>query len=978
MGAHEGGPPSHLAFGTLLRRHRLAASLTQQALAECAGISVRRLGAMERGAPHAPRKDTLALLAQALALSPQEQAALWEAARCLRGAAPPAPTQLHDTGAPPLVGRAREVQVLARHLARQGPPVLFLAGEPGIGKTRLLQEAAQRAESQGWRVLAGGCQRRDGQAPYSPLLEAVQAALRDVRPADLRRALTGCAWLVRLLPELATGPIEPLPAWTLPPEQERRLMFDAVARFLASVAGPAGILLVLDDLQWANLDALDLLAALVRAAAPLPLRVLGAYRMSEVGPEDALAVLLADLAPAGRAGQYALGPLSRAEADQLLDQLLADAPHNQPALRAQVVKRTGGVPFFLRSYALALEGHAQPEAHVPWDVMQSIRQRIAALPPAAHDVLGVAAVIGRLAPRLLLTTVVTHPEHEVLAAVDAARRARLLDEVDGAYRFAHDLIREVMEADLGAVRRAVLHRRIAGALEQIPGELPVEELAYHYARSDAPERAPAYLARAGDHARAQYASPAAERHYQAAVARLDDLGAPLEAARVREKLGALLRTVARYDDALPVLERAAQTYRAQGQLADTGRVVAQIAWVHVDRGTPADGIARLASVQDLLEAHGPSYSLAALYTVLAELRFLQGRISDQLAAAERAEHLARLVGDGSLLADALQVYGLALYSTGTLEKAAQIVEAAISLAETAGNYVGLSYALHVAVCIYEEQGMFVASRRMTERALWLAEQCGDRANAALATTRRGMIAFYLGEWGAARRDYERAVDITRGIGAFWARLFPLLDLGRLCLAEGRGLEAAQYLEECERLALVSMNSTAQGEVAHVLAERDLLEGRPEAARARLTAALGQEPVQERSETYLLPLLAWGLLESGEVSHAAVVVAQAVARARAEHRWLYLVDALRMQAMVWIRQAAWEQAALALREGLSLARNMHYLYAEARLLHIQGVLHSKQGEMVQARERLEQARRIFERLGARPDIGRAEQLLDTLG
>jgi predicted ATPase len=84
--------------------------------------------------------------------------------------------------------------------------------------------------------------------------------------------LQGCAWLVRLLPELAVGPIEPLPAWTLPPEQERRLMYAAVERFLANVAGPGGALLVLDDLQWAGPDALELLASVVRSNAEMSLQ----------------------------------------------------------------------------------------------------------------------------------------------------------------------------------------------------------------------------------------------------------------------------------------------------------------------------------------------------------------------------------------------------------------------------------------------------------------------------------------------------------------------------------------------------------------------------------------------------------------------------------------------------------------------------------------------------------------------------------
>src|SRR5579862_4220010 len=161
-------PP--LAFGTLLRRSRIAAGLTQEELAERAGISRRSLGDMERGVVHAPRKDTVTLLIAALALSPPDRAALEEAARRLGSAAAAVPRPAVP-GAPPLVGRARELGLLERHLWGEGPPLVLLAGEPGIGKTRLLHAAIPRAVAQGVQVLEGGCQRRGGQEPYAPLLD---------------------------------------------------------------------------------------------------------------------------------------------------------------------------------------------------------------------------------------------------------------------------------------------------------------------------------------------------------------------------------------------------------------------------------------------------------------------------------------------------------------------------------------------------------------------------------------------------------------------------------------------------------------------------------------------------------------------------------------------------------------------------------------------------------------------------------------
>ncbi len=304
------------SFGTLLKRHRARAGLTQEALAEQAGMSVRGISDLERGINRAPRAVTLGLLAKALRLTETDRAQL-EAAADVAGSVAAALTDGEQPGIasrPPLVGRRRELALLEKHLAGEGPSVLLYAGEPGIGKSRLLQHAAQQAPAAGWRVLEGGCQRQGGQAPYAPLLEALEQHLRSRSPVQLRADLQGCAWLVRLLPELAEGPIEPLPRWVVTPEQERRLLFRAVARLLANVAGPAGTVLVLDDLQWAAADALELLVTLVRAAGR-PLRVIGAYRTTEMTPDQPLAVTCAELAEAQLATLQTLGPLAEHEAE---------------------------------------------------------------------------------------------------------------------------------------------------------------------------------------------------------------------------------------------------------------------------------------------------------------------------------------------------------------------------------------------------------------------------------------------------------------------------------------------------------------------------------------------------------------------------------------------------------------------------------------------------------------------------------------
>src|SRR5205085_1618087 len=154
-----------------------------------------------------------------------------------------------------------------------------------------------------------------------------------------------------------------------------------------------------------------------------------------------------------------------------------------------------------------------------------------------------------------------------------------------AYAFAHDVIREVVEADVGAARRAVLHRRVAAALEAEPACASPEVLAYHYTRSGQADKAVPYLEQAGDQAWAQRAHGAAESHYREVVDRLEALGRTQEAVRVREKLGEVLYRAGRYEAAIEVLEPAAEALRAAGDWEGLGRVTVQLGWPHAMAGT---------------------------------------------------------------------------------------------------------------------------------------------------------------------------------------------------------------------------------------------------------------------------------------------------------------------------------------------------------------------------------------------------------
>jgi hypothetical protein len=278
---------------------------------------------------------------------------------------------------------------------------------------------------------------------------------------------------------------------------------------------------------------------------------------------------------------------------------------------------------------------------------------------------------------------------------------------------------------------------------------------------------------------------------------------------------------------------------------------------------------------------------------------------------------------------------------------------------------------------HQEKGSFLAARRMTERALQLAERHGFRMCAANATLQRGWLSFWTGGWEAARRDLEEALAMSRAIGPYWASAYFPLGLGSLCLAEGAEAAAAQHLEECEQLVRSGGYVPVRLFAACVFAERDVLAGRPDVARARLAPLLDPSTPLEEDMTQLLQLMAWALLDQDEVVEASAVAAQAVARARETGRLVLLVDALRVLAMVATRQGCQVEANDALEEGVLLAQRLGYLYGEARLLQVSYELHVHTGQAGMARERLEAAQGLFAQLGAWMDLARVQQALGAL-
>ena len=667
--------------GQLLQRYRMLAGLTQEELAERAGYSANYIGKLEQDQRELPAAAA-DRVAAVLGLADQDRAALRAARERRQGG--------RELSARLLAGRDAEMAQIRQLLAGAGPPVLLLAGEPGMGKTRLLEEAAARGAGGGWGVARGGCLRR-AQDAYAPLSGALDDALQRLPAGQRAEAVRQAGRVDLLLPELALsggpGPGEGEAPGGGQPEQQRRLLVSSAGRLLRAVAGPAGTLLVLDDLHWAGPDAVDLLAALLAAAGSPPLRVIGAYRDSETPAR--LDEFVADLARASLVRVLPLGPLTDADAGRLLLQLAPEG-EQMPAVLPAIVRRAGGVPFFLVSYAEQVSGGGQGGAPlaVPWTVTQVVGQRVAALPGPAKELLSVAAVAGQVVPYTLLAQVTSSDDEQVLEAVETALEARLLAE-DGPdrYRFTHDLIRETIEDGLSAARRRLLHRRIARALEYQPGA-SAESLAFHFSHSGEDGTAAGYLELAGDQAQQRVAYAAAAEFYAAAAARLEVAGRPAEVASVTEKQGVAWYRAGRYDAAITALEEALAGYRAAGDAEGVARLAGRLANAHYRRGTSHDALGELAEGDLALAPGAASPGTLTWWEGLLLLLYAEGSYTKMVTLGRSLAQAGRAAGNSQMQAIGTRVEGGALIHLGRLAEGAALMAAALPAEPAARRRAG--------------------------------------------------------------------------------------------------------------------------------------------------------------------------------------------------------------------------------------------------------------------------------------------------
>jgi DNA-binding SARP family transcriptional activator/predicted ATPase len=655
----------------------------------------------------------------------------------------PLPTWLVPANRRPFVGRTGELgrlEDLWEEAAAGRPHLALIGGDPGMGKTRLATEFAQRVHnSAAARVLYGRADEH-GTRSYQPFVEALRhwAINTPAEELESSRSLARHApVLARLVPEITVR----LPER---PEVERGelardSLIDAVIATLAEIAASRPTLLVLDDLHWADQETLLMVRQLARSPHRSRLMVLATLRETE--PSDTLAELLADLGREHLFERLRLGGLGPNETAALVKSIQG---RSSPDLAQAVHAETGGNPFLVEALVKHLVDHGESEelagaadgrpgrkaiyaGGVPSLVQEAVAHRASELGEDVERVLEVASVVGRESDSELLTEISDLPSDTVVSALESAVTAGLLIDVPGAldrYAFAHSVFRQTVYSGLAKARRTAVHKRLAQALERRHGNDPrhVAELARHFSRAGraAAPKALEYCVRAGATALGAFSYEEAIEHYERGLVAIEMAGSGDEGLRceVLLNLGEAEWRAGHVDDARETFARAARIARSATDAGALGRAALGFCGYGWERFGAADAEARQL-VETALAAEPQDAALRAKLTArLAELVHSEGDRRRAEELSEAAIEIAGSSGDRAALAMALIGRWYAVLQPDGLEERRQLVQELLALSETLHDRDLMQQAQSLRARVAAERGDTEAlSAAVTEHAM---------------------------------------------------------------------------------------------------------------------------------------------------------------------------------------------------------------------------------------------------------------------
>jgi predicted Ser/Thr protein kinase len=791
------------------------------------------------------------------------------------------------------VGRERERGQLmeAWTLAKAGRRQLcMLAGEPGIGKTRLSLEFARQCADENAIVLVGRCD-EEALVPYQPFVEAIGWYARTAPEDALRAAIpaNGGGDLGAFAPEfLARLPDLPEPTPMNAAGQRYRL-FENVSAFLSAVSSGAPVLMFLDDLHWADKPTLSMLRHVVRGSEPASLLMIGTYRESEVAAGHPLGDLLADLRREPSVTRVAVSGLEAGEVGALMA-ALSDA-RVPSSLARQVVESTGGNPFFVSEMTRHLNETGSGSG-LPEGVREVILGRVSRLSEPCVRALTLAAVVGREFDLDLLEAFAEIPENDLLDAIDEARQAQLVDEAvgkPGRYSFHHALIRNALYDNMASTRRVRTHRRVAEALEKLSAgaaEPRLADLAYHYtqaASAAVADRAADYAIRAADRMAEALAHEEATRFYDYALQALDLMPASSEVERQRVAIhwrrGRAFGNLAQWAGQRAALEAALQHVQPD-QKEERCELLCELGQAHFWL-FDIPSLERVSTeALALAEELGRADLAAIVMGWLARCRQAGGNVTETI---ERDRETIERFGASARISHSLG--SLVLYWAGEGRRATSLAAKATAMVADVHDATFIMYSLSHSALALASIGRYADAASAFAETRAFGRKYGVMPLLARAISMSGGYPFSLEDYDTAERIQLEARDLARSVNFAPSIVSPSIDL--LLIAARRGDPGSVESLFAETVEASKKNPGWHGwlwelRVSLVRAELAYARGEWEAAIAAATECIEQCRRCSRRKYEILALVtrAHALRHRNQTAEAIADARQAVELARA--------------------------------------------------------------------------------------------------
>ncbi|MGH2454467.1 MAG: protein kinase domain-containing protein [bacterium] len=740
--------------------------------------------------------------------------------------------------------------------------VVLIAGEPGIGKTRLAEELLVYARLRGCLALTGRCYEQEVAIPYLPVAEVLQAAVRSLAAERLEEALGPHApEIVKLVPELATRVARLEPSPPLEPNQERLRLYESVRSFLATLAHRQPLVVLFDDLHWADAGTLQLLRHVARGLRAERLLVVGTYRDVEVDRAHPLSTVLAEMNRERLHRRVLVRGLAPEHVSAMIQATFQTQNPVSDEMRDLVYRETEGNPFFVEEVLKHLvetgaiyrgdggwERKAIEELDVPQSVREVIGRRLERVSEPCRRALTVASVIGRRFTFEVLQQAEGVREEDLLDALEEAEKAQIVREQasgrESEYEFGHALIREVLYDGLAHRRRRGHHQKVGEAIEVVYGarlDDVVEELAHHFTQSQTAdaEKAITYSLQAAEKSIGLFAYEEAVRFYRNALDLLEEKGDEPRGAEVYAALGLPFTYLDKTDEAVRAYERALAFYDQNGNRREAARLhllighALQYSWdfsgalPHLKEALA--GLDPVAQREDVLLAH---VDLARAHAFLRDLE----------AAARHATEGIRIAGEighRSREAHALATLGLVAHRHGRKEEAKELYRRAIVAGRTTRDPEGraaLGRALNNLALISFEEGNHEEALALNREALDAAKRTRDIEGIVFHNAQVSFVYFMWGDWKRAR---ERLLDsLQRPLSPTNRRL----SEARLKWLEGEWEAALALMQELadERNPFPQWTFGINGQAAWQALDLDRVEDAAAAAE-RAATAIDEDP-----------------------------------------------------------------------------------------------------------------------------------------